>query len=42
MTNEEARMANAEVLRITYIINEKVPGVGIQVKNVDKEFEASA
>jgi len=39
MTNEEARMANAEVLRLTHNIDAKVQGIGIQVKDVDKNVE---
>ena len=46
MTFEEARMANAEVLRITHNIDKKVGGVdekvqvvGVQVKDVDKKVE---
>jgi hypothetical protein len=46
MTNEEARMAYAEVLRIAHNIDKKVEGVdekvqcvGIQVKDVDKKVE---
>jgi hypothetical protein len=39
MTTEEARMANAEVLRIAHSIDEKVQGVGIQVKDVDKDVQ---
>ena len=35
MTNEEARMANAELLRVAHNIDESVQGVGIQVKGVD-------
>lgn len=34
MTNEEARMANAELLRVAHNIDETVQGVGIQVKDV--------
>ena len=36
MTNEEARMANAELLRVAHNIDETVQGVGIQVKSVDE------
>lgn len=43
MTNEEARMANAEVLRLTHIIdgnvqgvNKGVQGVSVQVRDVDE------
>ena len=46
LTNEEARMAYAEVLRIAHNIDKKVEGVdekvqcvGIQVKGVDKKVE---
>jgi hypothetical protein len=39
MTNEEARMANAEVLRLAHNIDEKVEGVGIQVKDVDEKVQ---
>ena len=46
MTNEEARMAYAEVLRIAHNIDKKVEGVDekvqcvvIQVKGVDKKVE---
>ena len=47
MTNEEARMASAEVLRLAHHIDEKVgdvdnkvQGVGTQVKNVDEKVQA--
>ena len=47
MTNEEARMANAEGLRLGYIIekkvegvDEKVQGVGAQVTGVDEKVKA--
>ena len=39
MTNEEARMANAEVLRIAHSIDKKVGGVAVQVKDVDKKVD---
>ena len=46
MTNEEARMANAEALRIAHKIDEKVEGVdkkvqgvGTQVKGVDEKVQ---
>ena len=46
MTNEEARMANAEVMRLAHVIDkkvegvdEKVQGVGAQVTDVDKKVQ---
>ncbi|KAI9434703.1 hypothetical protein H4582DRAFT_1881751, partial [Lactarius indigo] len=36
LTQEEARMANAEVLRVTHGIDDKVKGVGFQVEGVKK------
>jgi hypothetical protein len=46
MTNEEALMANAEVLRLSQtidkkvdVVDERVQGVGGQVNNVDKKVE---
>ena len=39
LTNEEARMANAEVLRLAHTIDEKVKGVGTQVKGVDEKVQ---
>jgi hypothetical protein len=39
MTNEEARMANAEVLRLAHNINERVYGVSVQVRGVDDSDE---
>ena len=46
MTNEEARLANAEVMRLSHIIDmkvegvdEKVQGVGAQVKDVDEKVQ---
>ncbi|KAH9051145.1 hypothetical protein EDB83DRAFT_2316917 [Lactarius deliciosus] len=46
MTNEEAKMANAELLRITHSIgvkvegvDNKVQGVGIQIKDVDEKVQ---
>ncbi len=46
MTNDEARMANAEVLRVAHNIDEKVEGVdkkvqgvGTQIKDVDERVQ---
>ena len=39
MTNEEARMANAEVLRLAHNIDENVKGVGTQVKDADEKVQ---
>ncbi|KAF8264541.1 hypothetical protein EI94DRAFT_1703166 [Lactarius quietus] len=39
MTNEEARMANAEVLRLAHNIDENVKGVRTQVKDVDEKVQ---
>ncbi|KAI9432174.1 hypothetical protein H4582DRAFT_1120536 [Lactarius indigo] len=36
LTQEEARMANAEVLRVTHGVDDKVIGVGFQVESVKK------
>ena len=36
MTNEEARMANAEVLRVAHSIDDCVQGVSVQVRGVDE------
>ena len=47
MTNEEARLASAEVLRLAHHIDEKVgdvdnkvQGVGTQLKDVDEKVQA--
>jgi hypothetical protein len=47
MTNEEARMASAEALKLAHVIDakvdgvdEKVQGVGEQVKDVDERVQA--
>ncbi len=37
LTNEEARMASAQVLRNTHVIGDKLTGVDTQVKNVRGE-----
>ncbi|KAF8264542.1 hypothetical protein EI94DRAFT_1703167 [Lactarius quietus] len=39
MTNEEARMANAEMLRLAHNIDENVKGVGTHVKDVDEKVQ---
>ena len=46
MTNEEARLANAEVMRLAHIIDKKVEGineevqvVNVQVRDVDKKVQ---
>ena len=39
MTNEEARMANAEVMRIAHEIDTKVDGVQNNVKLVEKKVQ---
>ncbi|KAH9013212.1 hypothetical protein EDB85DRAFT_984081 [Lactarius pseudohatsudake] len=36
LTQEEARMATAEVLRLTHSVDDKVKGVGLQVEGVNK------
>ncbi|KAH9025142.1 hypothetical protein EDB84DRAFT_405648 [Lactarius hengduanensis] len=36
LTQEEARMATAEVLRLTHSVDDKVKGVGLQVEDVNK------
>ncbi|KAH9055813.1 hypothetical protein EDB83DRAFT_1088809 [Lactarius deliciosus] len=36
LTQEEARMATAEVLRLTHSVDDKVKGVGFQVEGVNK------
>ncbi len=39
LTNEEARMANAVVLKVTHDIDEKVTGVGDSVRAIDKRVQ---
>jgi hypothetical protein len=39
MTNEEARMTNVEVLRVTHIIKENVEGVDQNVKMVNEKVQ---
>ena len=39
LTNEEARMANAIVLKISHGVDEKVTGVGGDVRAIDKKVK---
>jgi hypothetical protein len=39
LTNEEARMAGAQVLKNTHVIDGKLTGVGVSVRAVDEKVE---
>jgi archaellum component FlaC len=39
LTNEEVRMANAVVLKVTHNVDEKVTGVGDDVRVIDKKVQ---